>query len=519
MEPISPRLKMPLSRELRQTELPDLSKPPSQRLRTRPCKPLYSPTYSGTPTPRRPSFTNLSAKSALPNHELPGHPEQSKRCKPWKQQPQSLTKSSHNQNTISQNTPPAIDDGSEPQGLTQLKTNTEPEGPNLQDPVPQPRRKRLPSGSYETWRLHHFRSKQSAHLKKRSTFSHTRLPRINPNTPQESNTPNANQVSTRFKSQTFWNMKYTTNTARTKYWGRKLRIFCNRTQLCRTKSQQNHKRRQRSSRRIQLWHWSLGQSPHICSLGTAKTVRKKHKKKICLHGGNHFSKRRSESENYNRESESYNQYKRIESKNNIKSEIKDIEVKNKKKLRTLFKIAKARGTAKGDEVKALGKTLKEFRVEERQVDKKTEAELSVTLPPHFATAFNITILTFTIFIFIFISNFNSFVSDHPSQTFNIGDLSDCKAPCFSRQTISVQAKTTVNALANPDSMRLFKDPETQPDPRSRNLPRNLLVPQHLLSGQARKSENDLYNDPFIFNYLDFSRSNYQSKFPTSLLPR
>ncbi len=153
-------------------------------------------------------------------------------------------------------------------------------------------------------------------------------------------------------------------------------------------------------------------------------------------------------------------------------------MKNKRKLRTLFKIAKARGTAKGDEVKVLGKTLKEFRVgKEKQVDKKTEAELSVTLPPHFATTFNITIVTFTIFIFIFIPNFNAFVSDHPFQTFNIRDLSDCKAPCFSRQTISVQAKTTVNTLANPDSMRLFKDPETQPDPHSRNLHRNLPVPK------------------------------------------
>ncbi len=204
----------------------------------------------------------------------------------------------------------------------------------------------------------------------------------------------------------------------------------------------------------------------------------------------------------------------------MKSENKDMKVKNKRKLRTLFKIAKARGTAKGDEVKALGKTLKDFRVrKEKQVDKKKEAELSVTLPPHFATTFNFTIWTFTILIFIFISEFNSFVSDHPFQTFNIGDLSDCKAPCLSRQTISVQAKTTVNALANPDSIRLFKDPETQPDPYSRNLHRNFLVPKHLLSCQARKSENDLYNDPFIFNYLEFSRSTYQSKFPTSLLPR
>jgi hypothetical protein len=220
-------------------------------------------------------------------------------------------------------------------------------------------------------------------------------------------------------------------------------------------------------------------------------------------------KRRSESEGYNQHSESYNRYKRIKSKNDIKSENEDIEVKKEGKLKTLLKTAKAKMTAKADEVKAIEKTLKEFRVEkEKQVDKTIEAEASVTLPPHFATTFNISMLTSTIFIVTFnivISIFNPFVSDHHFQTFTIGDLSDCKVPCFSRKMNSAQAKTTVNALANPDSIRLFKVPEPQPDPRSRNLHRNILVPKHLLSGQVRKTENDLYNDSFIFNYLDFSR--------------
>ncbi len=180
-------------------------------------------------------------------------------------------------------------------------------------------------------------------------------------------------------------------------------------------------------------------------------------------------------------------------------------MKNEEKLRTLLKTAKAEVTAKVDEVEALEKTLKEFRVgKEKQVDKKIEAESSVTLPPHFATTFNISILTFTIFIFTF-NIFNPFVSDHHFQTFTIGTLSDCKVPCLSRQTISAQAKTTVKALANPDSIRLFKVPETQPDPHSRNLHRKILVPKHLLSGPVRKSENDRYNDSLIFNYLDFSR--------------
>jgi hypothetical protein len=175
--------------------------------------------------------------------------------------------------------------------------------------------------------------------------------------------------------------------------------------------------------------------------------------------GDLFPKRRSESASYNQQNEKHNQYHGTKSQNDIKSEKEDIEVKNKRKLETLSITAKAKVTAKADEVKALEKTLKEFRVgKEKQVDKKIEAESSVTLPPHFATTFNISILTFTILICtfnIFISIFNSFVADpldHHFQTFTMGDLSNCKVPCLPQQTISAQAKTTVNAIANHDSI-------------------------------------------------------------------
>jgi len=182
-------------------------------------------------------------------------------------------------------------------------------------------------------------------------------------------------------------------------------------------------------------------------------------------------------------------------------------VKNKEKLKTTLKTAKAKMTARVDEVKALEKTLEEFRVEkDKQINKKIETEASTTLPPHLATTFTIFILTFTISTFtsnIFI--FNPFVSAHHVQIFTIGDLSDCKAPCLARPTNSAQTKATVKALASTDSIRLFKVPEKQPDLRSRNLHRNFLVPRYLLSGQIRKSENDLYHDSFIFNYLDSSR--------------
>jgi hypothetical protein len=119
-------------------------------------------------------------------------------------------------------------------------------------------------------------------------------------------------------------------------------------------------------------------------LDTARTAKKNHKKKICLHGGNHFSKRRSESENYTQQSESYSRYKRNKSKNDIQSENEDTEVKNEEKLETLLKTAKAKVTAKVDEVKAIERTLEEFRVEkEKLVNKKIETEASVTLPPHY----------------------------------------------------------------------------------------------------------------------------------------
>ena len=181
-------------------------------------------------------------------------------------------------------------------------------------------------------------------------------------------------------------------------------------------------------------------------------------------------------------------------------------MKNKEKLETTLKTAKAKMTARADEVKAIEKTLEEFGVEkDKQIGKRIEIEASITLPPHLATTSNTSILTFTICILIFkifISVFNPSALDHHFQTFTIGNLSDCKVPCLPRQTISAQAKTTLKALANTDSIRFFKVPETQPDP---NLHRNLLVPRYLIAGQVRKSENDLYKDSFIFNYLDLSR--------------
>jgi len=168
-------------------------------------------------------------------------------------------------------------------------------------------------------------------------------------------------------------------------------------------------------------------------------------------------------------------------------------------------------TTKVNEVKAIEKTLTGPRIKrKKQFNLKIGSEPTSTLPSRFTAMFNISIFIyiFTIFIFKnFISISNSIVSDlsdHQFQTFTVGELSDCKTLCLSRQTASVQAETLVKTLANSDSRRLFKIPDTRPDLRYRNPSQNPLVPSHLPSGRARKSETNLYHDSFIFNYLDFS---------------
>ena len=173
---------------------------------------------------------------------------------------------------------------------------------------------------------------------------------------------------------------------------------------------------------------------------------------------------------------------------------------------------KGKVTTKVNEGKAIEKTLTGPRIKgKKQLSQKIGSEPTSTLPSHFTAMFNISIFIYILTIFIFknfISISNLIVSDpsdHPFQTFTVGELSDCKTFCLSRQTASIQAETLVKTLANSDSRRLFKIPETRPDLRNKNLSRNHFIPSHTPSGRARKSETNLYHDSFIFNYLDFSR--------------
>jgi hypothetical protein len=139
------------------------------------------------------------------------------------------------------------------------------------------------------------------------------------------------------------------------------------------------------------------------------------KRTISPRGENHFSKRRSESKSYsqykrlnsNSESESRNENNQYD-KQKLKSEnrtenrdVKDVKVRKEEKPTS----TKAKMTAKVNEVKAIEGTMTGFRREmEKQLDTRIRSESTITLPPHFATTFNIPNLIyihiiFTIFIF------------------------------------------------------------------------------------------------------------------------
>ena len=175
-------------------------------------------------------------------------------------------------------------------------------------------------------------------------------------------------------------------------------------------------------------------------------------------------------------------------------------MKSEENLETTMKTVEAKIIARDDEVKAIEKTLEEFRArKEKQIDRKIETKASITLPHPFATTFHISILTFTIFICtfnIFIAIFNSLVADpldHHSQTFTIGDLSDCKSRHLPQQTASTQADTVVKTLANPDSIRPFKIPGNWSEVHYKSRSRNLLVSSHLLPDRVRKSETQFHS--------------------------
>ena len=195
----------------------------------------------------------------------------------------------------------------------------------------------------------------------------------------------------------------------------------------------------------------------------------KHKNTKTSTRGNLSSKNRSESESHY-EGKFYRQQKRLNTKSESENDqhktqnFKNEKVKAMKRRKVKALTIKAKSTAKVNEVKAIEKTLTGFRIEgEKQLNQRIGSEPTVTLLPRFTTMFNI-LSHISIVISNFMSILKSVRSDllnHHVQPFTIENLSECKTLCLSQQTASVKATTTlVKTLANSDSRRPFKVPET-----------------------------------------------------------
>ena len=187
-------------------------------------------------------------------------------------------------------------------------------------------------------------------------------------------------------------------------------------------------------------------------------------------------------------------------------------MKSKENLETLIEIDKAKIIARDDEVKAIEKTVEEFRArKERQIDKRIETKASMTLPHPFATISHVSILTFTSFICTrnnFISIFDSFVADlvdHHFQTFLIENPSDCKLQQLSPQTASIQADTVVQTLANADPIQTSKFLQTGLRYITKTDPRTFWFLATYSQAESGNLKPKFHPNAFVFIYLDSSR--------------
>jgi hypothetical protein len=91
-------------------------------IRTKPCKPFYSLTYSTTATLKQPFFKQSSTKPATRSQESQGHPQQPKPYQLGKHRSQCSSRTSQNQNPRLQDTPPVTDAGNASQMSTHLNS-------------------------------------------------------------------------------------------------------------------------------------------------------------------------------------------------------------------------------------------------------------------------------------------------------------------------------------------------------------------------------------------------------------
>jgi hypothetical protein len=285
-----------------------------------------------------------------------------------------------------------------------------------------------------------------------------------------------------------------TNTTKTRSWGTRWRKWSNRIPNWHKKSPVPRRHLRRSSKRTPSWLWSLRQWPRTCSSDIAMDQNRTttQERRISPHGGNHFSKRKSESEN--------------ESKNReiVKMKITDSKTKETKRTRVKRSV-KESWKVKADKAKAIKrlktkirKEIKRWQAKIKEFQALKNSILKFSFYLHFAAAFIISILFFKS---ISSAHFNCHFM-YPFQTFTSGDFKDCNKH-FSLQTKALHlAKKAKTPTAILESTRLPRNPETRLTIPTKDLHRNTLVPVTLqLLGQCRISENNPQIDSFQFQYL------------------
>jgi len=264
------------------------------------------------------------------------------------------------------------------------------------------------------------------------------------NTPPETDTGNAPPVFIWCPSRIYLNLTSKPTTTKSGSLVTRWRRSSSKIQTQLMKCPRHIKHCQISSKRIPSWPWSPKLWPHTCLSNTTTEVKETPGLRISPRGGNHFSKRRSESENR------YKNTKR-------KSGNKDIITLVTKSKTINIKRLQHKATAKADKVKAVKRTRRRTKRQLDQYRKYLELKPQISQSSfhlHFAT-------TFLIFILIFIYLlFNRL--DHHFRTFTFKNLWVCEKH-YSLQTtalhwakIAVTQCTDFLEILRPDMTYLIR---------------------------------------------------------------
>ncbi len=278
------------------------------------------------------------------------------------------------------------------------------------------------------------------------------------NTPPVTDAGNAHQLSTQCPSRICSSTMSKTDTTRISSWGTEWRKWSDKIPTWHKKFPALMRNLRRSSKRTPSWDWSPRPWPRTCSSGITmvKSRTTTPRRRTFPHGGNHFSKRRSESENKSRKI--------------VKTKITGLKTKETKRTRV-----KDSWKVKADKVKAERKDLKRSetkRENEKEIKRrqtKTEKFPALKNSVFISSAFTAAFLIFILFYqFQFIMGIS-----HSSCSFQLSFYLPFSRIYISRfpglrKTFFLQPKPYIwqrKQKRSPQSLgstRLSRNPETRP---------------------------------------------------------